>query len=679
MRMRALTILTAALWMWGSPLVAGWAAETADPVPMSKTSVILKLDTDEPLAVRTKFQESPAVISIEFPGQRVVGSLPERASVSKGIIQTITTQYDAAGSSYRAKRFLRSIQIELTASYPYRVRSEAGRVVVEIDHPASVNSAAVEVGLKGGTIIGGLGRDVVSERFRAMQEALVRATPVPWTMQITTNSERPGAPASAASQAAGGGGRVGESPAGQIRWSPPLRSQGVAWGASMILLLALIFATTAGTWLWSRGVSLAGMLPSRAAARASTRLPSSSQLVDQLAWQAFERQGYQLVTEMECTHPLVGVLRVATKAGVKTALMFVGSGPFLEKQTVERFVDSMRQVGADQGFLIASGSFTVPAQRIAKESHVILIGREQLAELLTVGAANEYVTRQLEQQQARLDEAKETLRQYAAELDTLRTQRNEASWYLGEERARSAKLEAQLTEVTQQLRHHEAELQRWVQEAAALRKQWDESEWYLGESRERTRYLDGQLAFFQEVSARVRTVEEERDKAQWSVAEAQAKREALEAAVADLQQRLEDAVGRERILEAGLERLKQEAAALRAYGERRGATRTQIPDAFIEILNGGEDPIFSGTPHDISSTGVGLDIERDEPLPPSIWVRLKLPGLEQPIESRAQVVWQRAGDPPSPVHHSGCQLLDMTDVLRASIEQSVEQWGTSQS
>ena len=94
-----------------------WTAETADPVPMSKTSIILKLDSDEPLAIRTKFQESPPTISVEFPSQRVIGSLPERAAVSKGIIHTITARYEG-GSSRRAKRFLRSIQIGLTAPYP---------------------------------------------------------------------------------------------------------------------------------------------------------------------------------------------------------------------------------------------------------------------------------------------------------------------------------------------------------------------------------------------------------------------------------------------------------------------------------------------------------------------------------------------------------------------------------
>ena len=277
--------------------------------------------------------------------------------------------------------------------------------------------------------------------------------------------------------------------------------------------------------------------------------------------------------------PLQGVLRVVSKDGAQAALLCVGNGAFFEKRTVERFLRIMREAKVEQGFLVAAGSFTIPAQRLAKERRITLIGREQLVELVSAGAAGEYITKQLEQQQTRLEEAQETLRQYAGELDTLRRQRNEASWYLGEERAKTSTLEAQLVELGQQLRHHEAELQRWEQAASTLRKQWEESQWYLGEAKARIRHLETQ-------------------------------RETLDRSVADFQQRFEDASSRERQFQEALSRLTQELNALRTYGERRAHARTQVPHAIVELHDGAaEDPFFSGTPRNLSRAGFGLETD----------------------------------------------------------------------
>ena len=172
--------------VWVMPAAAG-AAETADPVPMTKTLLILKVDAEEPLDVRSTFQERPPTITLNFPGQRVLGALPERFPITKGVLQAITARYEQASiSGVASNRALRSLHIVLTAPYSFRVRSEPGRVVVEIDHPASIGSASVEVGLRGGTVIGGIGRAEISDRFRAMQEAMARAAATPWTFQMSS-------------------------------------------------------------------------------------------------------------------------------------------------------------------------------------------------------------------------------------------------------------------------------------------------------------------------------------------------------------------------------------------------------------------------------------------------------------------------------------------------------------
>ena len=143
---------------------AGMTAETADdPVAMRTTMMVLKVDADTSLAIRTSFQAAPPTLTIEFPSQQVMSSLPERSSIGSGVIQSIIASYDSAPPQ-QGKRFLSSLQIALGAPYTYHVRSEPGRVVVEILHPASVSGAAMEVGLWGGTILGGLGANVIGIR-----------------------------------------------------------------------------------------------------------------------------------------------------------------------------------------------------------------------------------------------------------------------------------------------------------------------------------------------------------------------------------------------------------------------------------------------------------------------------------------------------------------------------------
>ncbi|HLD77658.1 MAG TPA: restriction endonuclease, partial [archaeon] len=320
----------------------------------------------------------------------------------------------------------------------------------------------------------------------------------------------------------------------------------------------------------------------------SHRLPSGVALIDELIWQAFERQGYQLIQTVERTQPS-GLLRIITKEGAKSALLFVWNGSFFEKRTVDQFAAAMREVGVDHGVLVASGSFTVPAQRIAKERGIALIGREQLMELLSAGATSEYFTKQVEQLHARLEESKVTLQEYASQLDTLRRQRNEASWYLGEERANTSQIEDQLADAGQQLRQREAELAQWAEEAAAFRTQWEESQWYLGESRERIGHLETTVSELQDMTQRLGAAERERDEANWYLGEARQRVQTFEQQLASAQEQLKASAEREQTLQSILEDLKRTLRALQVFGERRRMVRVHLPDAQIELLDGDEE------------------------------------------------------------------------------------------
>lgn len=670
----AAAVLAAAL----CPPVAP-AAETADPVPMTSTRVILKVDSDRAVPIKASFQERPPTLTLGFPAQQVVGSLPERSTVAKGAVKAIVAKYGpSAKRDGRPQRFIESVQLVLGGPYAYDVQSEPGMIIVELEHPATVSGASLEIGVRGGSIVAGINkRQKISQRFRAMQEALTRAS---WSNRAST---APPSPAAAAEPTSAGLDRP--SP-GQLIPPAPQASEAMPEAAAVMkpyrrpasspahapqpstLLTGFAALALLIAWLLHRLVPAA---PGAIGGRETTaRLPSGVILIDQLVWRAFERQGWTLTQERNLPAPLQGTLRIVEKEGQASGLLFVGLAPFFEKQTVERFAQTLREGRIEQGILVASGSFTVPAQRAAKAHNVTLIGRDQLAELLGSGAGSEYFTAQLQQTEAKLEEAKELLRQHATELDTLRRQRNEASWFLGEERDRTAKVESQIGDLEQQIARQQGEITRYQEEAAGLRAKWEENEWYLGESRARTQHLESQLAALQE-QIKGGT---EGDTAKSAELQAQLDAEQLKSAglqlqLADLQNRLEDSEKREGKFQRELERLKQEIQALQVFGDRRSHARSEVPQAQVELYNGDELPVFTGSLKDLSSGGLGLETEAELPGEHALRVRLSLPGRDA-VESKGRIMWQtRAGDPAK--YRSGIRLLRLSAPVRAAIDQAV--------
>ena len=664
-------VISAAGVLWHASPAA--AAETADPVAMTKTLILLSVDSRTPLTVRSSFHESPPTVTLEFPEQQVIGSLPEHSTMGEGAVQAVTARYaDRVGP--RAQRALQSIQIALRAPYAHHVRSEPGRIVVEIDHPSSVKSAAMEVNV-GGVVIAGAPQ--LSERFRAMQEALQRAAP--------------GSPVSSVRGALQTGG-MGDQQTLLARSGNVLTIRQEPSQTPAPSKNALASSPSAGTrntrsargtratfalFLLVGGAAAWGMFRWRAIARsrrrsaALPRQPAGLTLIDDMVWGAFAQQGYGLVIEIQRTQPPGGVVRILQKEGVPSALWCVGYGAVVEQQTVEQFVRIMREAKVEQGMLVAAGSFTVPAQRVAKARRILLIGREQLAELLSEGARGEYVNGQLAQQRQRLDELQATLCQYASELDALRRQRNEASWYFGEERAKSASLEAQLNEAQQQLHQYQTELQRWTQEAATLRKQWEESQWFLGEAQARGRYLDAQLAALHAVAQQAQRSDQERQEAQWYLGEERVKYRALEAEVAQLQTALEASAQRERELEHALQQLRQAVETLAHSGERRLNDRVKIPGVIAEIYNGEQTALAEATIRDVSCSGIGLETAQELPEASSLRIRLSIPGCDA-IDSPVRLVWQRQRAEGS-LYHSGCTFADESAQRLAQIAQLIEQ------
>ena len=390
-------------------------------------------------------------------------------------------------------------------------------------------------------------------------------------------------------------------------------------------------------WRWRRRRRL-----SRAAAgEPLVPVPASIRIIDQLVWRVFERRGYQLIQMVELGEPL-GLMRLMSREGRKAALLCMGNGAFFEKTAVEQFIQASRRAQAEHGFLVTPGSFTIPAQRVAKEHEILLIGREQLIELLSEGAMSEAYAKQLYQLRAKLEEAKQTLSQYAAQLDTIRRQRNEASWFLGEERANHAKLEAQAGELTQLVAHWQAQADQWQQAADAAKKQWEESQWYLGEAR-----------------AALEALQQESQPLRDRLAQSQ---QALE----DLQRRLDAERAHRQIVETQL------AAVSSNGGERRQHTRLFRADIAVEAHRDDGEVVFRGISRDLSLTGIGF-VGADEPpadLPDPLRLRLHIPGAERPLEATGRLIWHRR-DVASGRTASGCEWLKIPAEFREALERTL--------
>ena len=609
-----------------------WVAETS--AGMSTTQLVVKLATPDVPSVRARFEHDPPTIVLEFPESRVTGTLPERSVMARGAVQELHTLYASSGSSVQG-RWIRALRIQLRGPYDYEVHPQPGRILVTISHPAALSREDLEVGLAGGIIVSGMFSQAFNERFRAMQEALTRAQPQ--SLPSHAGSRLTGAsPPRAGRPAASSASRPAAPASRSSRSSTPLASAGWWWALGAVGMLR------AGglLWRWRRR-----RLLSRAETSGPASLPASLRIIDQLVWRAFERQGYQLVQIVELGEPL-GLMRLISRDGRTAALLCMGNGTFFEKSAVEQFAQASRRAQAEQGFLVTAGSFTIPAQRLAAEHQITLIGREQLIELLSEGAMSEHYAKQLLQLRGQLDEAKQTLSQYAEQLDTIRRQRNEASWFLGEARARHAALETQAGELSQLVTHWQAQADQWRQAAEAAKKQWEESQWYLGEAR-----------------AALATLQQDAQQLRDHLAQSQQ-------TVEDIQRCLDAERAHRRIVEAQL-------AAVSANGrERREHARLLRTDIAVEAHRDGGEVVFRGTSRDLSRTGIGL-IGADEPqigLPEPWRFRLQVPGAERPIEATGRLIWHRR-DAATGRTAAGCKWLEIPVESRELLERTLTTTG----
>lgn len=661
---------------------AAWSAETQATEALAATKLVVKLATTETLPIRSRAEGDPTTIILEFPQKRVAGSLPERAQMPQGAIQEIRALY-AAGRATEPARWLRELHIQLRGSYQHVVRTEPGRIIVEIQHPAAIAGEALELGLVGGVGLTGVSTPAFSERFRAMQLALENAAPI-WTLgsvrEAVTDALRP--PYEASGPAGAAGRALPQAPFSSAPASAPVSRDplpSIWWWVAMVVVGAGVAI--------ERRMKLS---PRIRIVERSRRGSAGLRLIDQLVWRAFERQGHQLLQTIDSTE-LPGTLRLMTKDQQSAALLCIGDAAFCEKGVVEQFAASLRKIRAPQGYLVAPSSFTVPAQRYAKENQITLIGRDQVVELLSDGAVGEHFAQQLEHAQQQLEEARETLSQSTDQLEAMRQQRNESSWFLGEERAKNAKLDAQLIELSEQLGQFKTQAEQWQEESSAARKQLEESQWFLGEAKALSAHIEEQLRTLADAN---RNLEERITQLEHSLQETQRQRdesraslealrpvyEALRTQVHQLTDQLslthEDLESAKQLSSPALESVvaalkTDEAESASSREDRRRTPRVQRQDVTIELRGAKGKPVFKGLPRNLCRAGFGFDVEQSiEALGDSPFrVAFYLPNRQRPVTVSSRLVWQQRDD--STEHYvGGCAFVNLPPTTRKALERA---------
>ena len=131
-----------------------------------------------------------------------------------------------------------------------------------------------------------------------------------------------------------------------------------------------------------------------------------------------------------------------------------------------------------------------------------------------------------------IEKLKEAEKLRGTHMATFEKELNDTQWYLGEEKAKSHRLQEDLRDKIHYIEKLEEELQN-------LRRRHEESEWYLGEEKERRAQLEVALQSaeqkcedmefqFNEMRARYGVLQKELNDTQWYLGEERAWREKLE-------------------------------------------------------------------------------------------------------------------------------------------------------
>jgi chromosome segregation ATPase len=131
-----------------------------------------------------------------------------------------------------------------------------------------------------------------------------------------------------------------------------------------------------------------------------------------------------------------------------------------------------------------------------------------------------------------IEKLNEVVKQSGTHIATIQKELKDTQWYLGEEKAKSQRLQEDVTDKIHYIQGLEEELQN-------LRRRHEESEWYLGEEKERRAQLEVALRSAEqkckdmefrlnEMGARYDVLQKELKDTQWYLGEERGWRQKLE-------------------------------------------------------------------------------------------------------------------------------------------------------
>ena len=521
-----------------------------------------------PVAYTDQFRENPPAIVIEFRSRNVKAQLEPLVAVNAGLIKAIQSDYYPPG-----RRVLKSLTLTLAQPAAYAIAQRASQIVIDIETPSGLLPGRMAIG--GLTILGMEARETLISRLKAMGDALQQAAP-------------PLAPVSATLKPV-----VVTKPVEIPQSLPepkPVPMPGPTKGVRDFWLGLLL-------GIGGSLIAVAG----RRRRRKAVVVPGAPAEVAPMAWgasvyeglilKAVQRQGQKLISSKAIEG--LGTVWIIEKEGSRRGLICLIDGEFFDRKVLEQFLEALKQETLPSGTAMALGAFTAPAQAFAKECGIALVARE------------------------------EALRMISVELKTPALEPEAA--------AHLARVEGELVQAQERIRHVEQELAEKVELYAKLSQETDqlkaksaEADQHLAAEQDKRAQLERQIA---QLEAQI--------KAQAAAASPRSEKEQL---VQELTH-----VAKEAVKEAGVEEEEKASQAVERRKQPRLDLAAREGKGILVRATSNDGEPMNGDARNISAGGLCVELPSGERLAEEFELKLFLPDRTKPIEAIGKLIWKGRG------------------------------------
>ena len=521
------------------------------------------------VAYTDQFRQDPPAIVIEFRSRNVRAQFEPLVAVNSGIIKEIQSEYYPQG-----RRALKSLTLTLVQPAAYSIAQQANQILIDIETPPSLLPGRMAIG-GGLTILGIEAKETLIQRLKVMEGALRQAgpqtTPVaskPKPVVVTKPVEIPQP-------------IVQPEP---IQMPVSKGGRGGFWPGVLLGIAGTLIAVI------GRGRRRKAVVSSRGSAEV-VPITQGAAVYEQLILKAVQRQGQKLIGSKAIEG--LGTVWIVEKEGSRQGLLCLINGEFFERKVLEQFLEALKQETLPSGTVMALGAFTAPAQAFAKECGIALVAREEVLKMIN------------------------------AEL--------KGPVLEPEAAAGLARLEGELAQAQERIRHVEQELAERVELYATLSQEADQ--------------LKAKSA---EVDQRLAAEQEKRTQLETQIARLEAQLEGQAATVAEkepLIQELTEAT-KDTIKAVAAEEAKATQEVLQGQEYRKwprlDLSRHKGKGVLIRASSNDGEPM-NGDARNISAGGLCVELPSSEALTDKFELKLFLPNRTKPIEAIGKLVWKGRG------------------------------------